>query len=162
MTYLTDRHRVEFALLPALMFGIMTEGVNDPDLPEAADTFERLRRAANAPMAGLHPLDEAKIARRVERIRKAIVAPYNEERVSTAKAGLMVVYLLKLITESDYLVIEEGSDLDAALRVFIPAVEHAYMVDALDRSAQKQARRMLRELQVRHGLFRDVEAAEAA
>lgn len=162
MTYLKDTHRVELAILPALMLDIFRKGVNDLLLDETMATHDRLKRAAMAPMEGMSPKDAAKIIKRVDRVRKELMTPLADLMAPTAKAGLIVMHLMRLIVDSDYLVITPGGDLDRSLATFIAAIDHAYQDDATDLIAQATAHRMLRELQTQHGLFRAVMAAEAA
>ncbi|KQT54605.1 hypothetical protein ASG43_03195 [Aureimonas sp. Leaf454] len=73
----------------------------------------------------------------------------------TDRLGLVAYHLAKVLTEAEVIVIGEGSPLDRALHVMLPALEPAAQNDALDEAAQKQAVRALRTAQ-RAGLFPDL------
>ncbi|MBC6714719.1 hypothetical protein H9Q09_00785 [Aurantimonas sp. DM33-3] len=159
MSYLSERQRVEFGLLPNMLLSILVAGVNDPDHPDAKEAERLLALASVAPVEDLPRKEQVKLLRRIIRLHDEVMAPFRAEGMRTDKAGLIAFYALQAIVESDYMVIVDGGDLSRALDIVLPAIEHAAEIERLDASAQKAARRLLRDLQSR-GYFRGVAAPQ--
>ncbi|MDR6954191.1 hypothetical protein J2X65_003559 [Ancylobacter sp. 3268] len=146
MPYLSDRQRVEISLPPQVMLGVVIAGVDreDADYRRALDL---LKVAAREPIDDL-PEDRAhKILERVRRVHKEVLGPYSGEGQDVAKFGLVAFYWIKAMVETGYFVFAEGSAIDEAMTLFIGAIEHRAQVPAIDASAQKQARKLIRSLQ---------------
>ena len=145
MTYLSDRQRVEISLPPQVMMGVLFAGVERHD----AD-FERavalLKTAAREPLEDLPERHSRKILERTRRVHNDILGPYHGEGQDVAKFGLITFYWIQAMVESGYFVFAEGSAIDEAMALFIRAIEHRAQVPAIDASAQKQARKLIRSL----------------
>lgn len=66
-----------------------------------------------------------------------------------------------MLIETGYFVYSEGSAIDEAMGLYMGAIDHHAGVELKRRSAEKQSRKMLRDLQ-RAGYFRGVTISEAA
>ena len=147
MAYLNDRQRVELHLIPMLLLGVVIAGVNDPDHPDAKACQRLLLDAAEAPFQDMREPFRSKLIRRGHRAHEEVTLPYRKEGHRVDKIGLMLYWMLKAITDCDYVVIGEGSSLQNALDIIWPALEHSAQVDPLMASARKQSRRLLDHLQ---------------
>ena len=147
MAYLNDRQRVELHLIPMLLLGVVIAGVNDPDHPDAKECQRLLLDAAEAPFKDMREPFRSKLIRRGHRAHEEVTAPYREEGHRVDKVGLMLYWVLKAITDCDYVVIGEDSSLQKALDIVWPALEHSAKVDPLMASAKKQGKKLLVHLQ---------------
>jgi len=147
MAYLNDRQRVELHLIPMLLLGVVIAGVNDPDHPDAKACQRLLLDAAEAPFQDMREPFRSKLIRRGHRAHEEVTLPYRKEGNRVDKIGLMLYWMLKAITDCDYVVIGEDSSLQKALDIVWPALEHSAQVDPLMASARKQSRRLLDHLQ---------------
>ena len=147
MAYLNDRQRVELHLIPMLLLGVVIAGVNDPDHPDAKACQRLLLNAAEAPVQDMREPFRSKLIRRGHRAHEEVTLPYRKEGHRVDKIGLMLYWMLKTITDCDYVVIGEDSSLQKALDIVWPALEHSAQVDPLMASARKQSRRLLDHLQ---------------
>lgn len=86
--------------------------------------------------------------RRAIRLHNDITTPFRG-KVGADKVGLVALYTLQRVLDADYLILEEGSGLSEALSAIVRGLEHAFAEPALDASAQKQAAKMLHNLQSR-------------
>ena len=89
----------------------------------------------------------SKLIRRGHRAHEEVTAPYRKEGHRVDKVGLIIYWLLKSVTDCEYVVIGEASSLQKALDIIWPALEHAAQVDPLLASAKKQGKRLLEHLQ---------------
>ena len=147
MAYLNDRQRVELHLIPMLLLGMVIAGLNDPDHPDAKECQRLLLDAAEAPFAGLGEPLRSKLIRRGHRAHEEVTEPYRQKDSRVDKVGLILYWLLKSITDCEYVVIGEDSSLQKALDIVWPALEHSAKVDPLMASAKKQGKKLLVHLQ---------------
>lgn len=154
--YLSDKQRVELALPPCIMMGVVIAGVDESD-PDFARACDLLKTAAREPVDDLPPRHAKKILERVRRAHKAAIEPYSGDGEEVAKFGLIVFYWIKAMVESGYFVFAEGSAIDQALALYIEAIEHKAAVPKIDASAQKQARKFIAGLQ-QQGLYQGLGA----
>ncbi len=152
---MNDRQRVEALLLPQMLLAVLLAGVNDPNAPEAVEAANLLNAAQGEPLRGLVPERAEKLVRRVCRLHLEITAPYRTDGARMDKLGAAVLYMLQRILDADYLVLYEGSNMQRALDLMVPALAHVFDVERLDASAQKAGRRMLEHAQ-RLGYFEGV------
>lgn len=143
---ITDRQRVEIVLPAQIMLGILLAGVSE-ETPEFEACKLHLLNACKEPVADLLPRQQSKILDRATRLHRDVARPYVVDGADTAKFGLVVFYWLQSIVDCGYFAFTDGSAIDKALKLFLPAIEHAAQVEAIDRSAQKQARKFLGRLQ---------------
>ena len=159
--YLSDRQRVEALLFPQMLWAVVEAGVNDKEGAEFKECQRLLFEAMAEPVKGLSERDTGKIVRRTGRVHLDVTEPYRQEGARCDKVGLIVYFLIKAATECDYLVIPEGSAIQRALDLYLPAVQHSADEAALFASSKKHARKVLKHLQ-RLGYFDGVPFAEAA
>lgn len=142
----SDRQRVEVLLPAQMVLAIIIAGAGDRDADfDACKAL--LLTACKEPVADLTPAHQRKVLNRATRLHREVSAPYTKDGAEVSKLGLIVFYWLKAVVDSGYLVFAAGSAIDRAIDLFVPAIEHAAQVEAVDRSAQKQAVHMLRHLQ---------------
>ena len=160
--YVSDRQRVEALLFPQMLWAVVEAGVADKTLPDFQECQRLLREAMEEPLAGLDDKDRGKIVRRTGRVHLEITEPYRTEEVTLCdKISLIVYFLIKAVTDCDYLVIPLDSAIQRALDFYLPAIAHLTGEPALFASSRKHARKVLEQLQ-RHGYFGGVPFAEAA
>ncbi|VTZ27853.1 conserved hypothetical protein [Methylocella tundrae] len=143
---LTDKARVELALPALVMFDVMTAGVDDPASPEAREAIDLFAQAAEEPFADLLPPKRRSLERRAERLFEDVMRQHRQEGALVAKAGLVWFYALQRIVAQDYLVLHEGSAMARGMDLIMPALQPAANEPALNRSAEKQAVRLLKRL----------------
>jgi hypothetical protein len=147
MTYMNDRQRVEALLLPIMLLDVLLAGVSDPNHEDAKATKAFLSEASNAPLAGLVKKERDKVARRMVRVHQEVMAPYRREEMRADKVGLITYFLLKSVTECDYLVLSVDDPLQKALDLFLPALTPSAEIEPLLVSARKAARKVLDHFQ---------------
>lgn len=164
---ITDKMRVELALPPRMLFTLACTKafvcyddkgeVQDASGHETVQKVQKLLLAACLePLEGLPRERGAKLARRIERVHEEVTKRFEER--SAVGAGLTIVYWFQDLLEREVLVLHEGSAVAMAADILIPMLEHGTAIEALDKSARKQARQLLRDLQAR-GFYLDREAA---
>lgn len=143
---LTDRQRVEILLFPLFFANILECGVKDKD-----EEYDRCQLYLDeAILEALKGCDDKRVAslkRRAARAHNAITADYIKNKAHVDKIGLVAIYTLQAILDADYLVLDEGSKLSAAIEAIIAALSHAFAEARLDASARKHAGKMLSQLQ---------------
>jgi hypothetical protein len=153
--YLSDRQRVESLLIPQMMWGIVKAGVDNFEAESFKRCLSHLVRAMAEPVEGLDASEKRKIILRTGRAHLQVTEPYRNNGTRVEKVALMVFFLLKSITDCEYLVIGEGSHIEEALDVFLPVIEPSAGEAPLYASACKHAAKMLDHLQ-RLGYFAGV------
>jgi len=150
MAYRSDRHIVE-ALLPVrFLASVVHYGVADPAADDAQQLITWLKEAEREIVAGRSDKEAFKLARRSWSAYDHAMAPYLKEEASCAKFGLIVFYLLALLEEQEVYLFTPGSPFDQAQQALYGpegTIVELANIDAVDVSAQKQARRLLRSLQ---------------
>jgi len=136
MGYRSDRQRVEALLIPQMFLGVLICGVNDPDHPDAKTCQERLIQASEEAFSDLREPERSKIIRRAHRTHLEVTAPYQREGHRVDKMGLIVFFLVKAITDCDYMIIGPESSLQRALDLMLPALEPSTEIGPLLDSAQ--------------------------
>jgi len=144
------KERVECALPSRMMFTIAIQNVfcfNDE--VEGKKDLESLRSllkfAALQPLEGLPNRLRLVVAKQIDRVHASVMDEYDQQRAD--KVATTIYYFLKEITDSGYLELWEGSPIAEAAALYLPMIEHVFEIEALDGSAQKQARRVLSKLQ---------------
>lgn len=160
MSYRSDRQRVEALILPQMLLGVLLTGVNDPDLPDAKDAKKNLLEASQEAFSDLREPQRSKIIRRAHRVHLEVMAPYEKQGQRMDKIGLIVFFLLKAITECDYMQIGEGP-MQRGVDLMLVALEPAAEITPMLESAKKQARKLLDHLQ-RLGYYVEVPLDVAA
>lgn len=148
--YRSDRHIVE-ALLPVrFLASVVHFGVADPKADDAQQLLSWLKAAEGEIVAGRPDKEAFKLVRRSWSAYDHAMAPYLKEEASCAKFGLIVFYLLALLEEQGVYLFTSGGPFDQAQQAFYGpegTIVELANIDAVDVSAQKQARRLLRSLQ---------------
>jgi hypothetical protein len=160
---LSDRRRVESALLPRLLLGIVNNGgflaVDDDGQPIkgggealASELHDLLTTASLEPVADLEPARAAKLARRVDRLADHL---FDEWRGgSAAKWALVVMMVTRDLHDSGRLVMTGGAAMHTAYCKFAPVLDDALEDDTICRSATRHAAK-LRQRLAREGYYRD-------
>lgn len=155
---LTDRMRVELALLPRMMHSVVTSGMEDPNHAEGKAIIALLDAACMEPINDLKLKAQAKLVRRIERVHKETLRPYadggskSQGVVTAGKMGLIIFYLIQDLIHAGILELYEGSTMVQAIERFMPFLQDLWEIKAVDDSAQKQARRVLEDLR-RQGYY---------
>lgn len=146
MAYISDRQRVELMLLPMLAHGIVVAGANDPDGPEATEAKGHFQAAVLQAIEGLDLKKQGQLTRRTLKLSEDLTAEYRKVDARVDKVGLILFYILRWATESDYLVLHPGTPMSDGLDLLLPGLEHAANITKLDDSARKAAVKMLKRL----------------
>jgi hypothetical protein len=154
---ITDTRRVELALPIMVALDVLLNGVAEHD-DEYETTRTALKDALAEVLADCTDRKHDSLLRRCERLHMEIFAPCMVEGSQVAKTGLVLYHLLRVLTDADYLVIAPGSAFGRALDLLLPSLQHAADEPALNASAEKQARKLLRVLQQR-GYYLGLEVA---
>jgi hypothetical protein len=152
--YRSDRQITEATLPSSFFWSVMVNGVADPDAPHNAAIIALLDEAMEAELVGLTSEQRGKILRRSRRIYQEAVTEFERQQIEAGKFGLVVFYLFQMLRDQGLFRLAEGGPLDRALEEILPAVAEWTAVAAVDASAQKQARRLLKLLQG-EGYFRE-------
>lgn len=148
---LTDTRRVEFALLPRLAFQIVNCGVSDVNHPDAKRCLELLIQACSEPVDELPEKARLKIIRRIERLFRETSARYQDQ--PAGKVALVLWYALSELLDQGVLELYEGSSMANAMATLQPMIADWFDIAKVDASAQKQARKLLRDLKAQ-GYYR--------
>lgn len=144
----TDRQRVEASLPCFLMLDVVLNGI---EVEDDGENYKRLKThlalASTECVQDLMEPARSKILRRSERAYHDVFDEYRKIEGGSAKLGLIGYYLLRALTDGDYLVIGQESQMQQALDMLLPLLEEHASIAAVDRSAQKQARKVLMRLQ---------------
>ena len=147
MAYRSDRQRVEAMLIPQMLLSVLLAGVNDLEHPDAVAAKHLLVEACDETVIGLLAQERSKIIRRMFRLHQEITGPYSKPGARVDKIGLIAYFLVKSITDREYMVVGADSALQKALDLMLPALEPAAGIGALLESARKQTRGVLDQLQ---------------
>jgi hypothetical protein len=155
---LTDRQRLELAIPIRLLCGIAAgshfscfdpktgEVVDQEGYAQLVELRELLIEASQEPVADLTPPAAAKLARRIERVYRVLVADWHEE-AAAARVAIAVVHFTRALVDAGVLVLHEGSAVARAGDMLISMVEYALEEPALARAAEKSGRRLLERCQ---------------
>lgn len=154
MTYRSDRDITQ-ELMPIRFFGSVVEHGADREHTDV-DRFRSIFRQAEFDVVGNLPEKKKQaILRRSWRIHDDVIKPYRDAQIAVAKFGLIVFYVLDKLRQQGLFHLVDGSPLDTAVSALLSEegtlVQFAN-ITKIDQSAQKQARRMLAQLQ-ENGLY---------
>lgn len=160
MNYLNDRQRVEIAVPARLVFGLaVCKCFSDPDHDDVKRLQDLLLRACIEPLDGLQEREGKKIARRVERVVDEAAKDFDQQ--PAVKIAMSLFYFLEHLLATGYLELWEGSPMGEAMSLLMPMFDHGFEKHRQDRSAQKQARRLLQHLQ-RQGYYAQAQGMKEA
>ena len=155
MSATNDRRIVECALLANVFFAASIEALTEAD---ERDIIAALREAAHEPLGVKSPKEQAKLKRRIERALKTATDEVVREGSLRSKGMLVAFHFLRLVNDSGYIVVREGSVFDLAVAKIVAVLEPIATDEVLlNQSAIKQARRALTRLQ-HEGYFQSVSA----
>lgn len=160
MAYRSDRHIVESLIPIRLLLSVVHFGMAEGSA-EAVQLTAWLKAAEAEHLSGRIDAEVRRLARRSWTIYDRVMAPFLEDETSCAKFGLIVFYLLAELEEQGIPLFAAGSSFDLAQQALYGAegtITEMANIAAVDASAQKQARRVLRTLQD-EGYFREAVAA---
>jgi len=146
-SYLSDRQRRELAILPRIIWAVISQesalqADNDDD---ATRLRELITETCQEPLQGLHGRDRIKVANQIDRLAREIVAT-DLEGAPNAKVVAVCWHVLAHLVESGALEIHEDTPMAEAAAILEPAFAHIYAEPAVARSIDKQARRLLDRL----------------
>ena len=150
-------------LIPVhLVYAVVWHGVADRTQSDHAAVLALLDRAVAEELVGLpgHRIDSIK--RHAKRAAETLLGPYIEEQTSCAKFGLTVFYAVRSLIDAGAYELVGGAFSEAMDAVLNPdgTVTEFANVGAIDASAQKQARKLVRAMQAL-GYFKDIEGVAA-
>jgi hypothetical protein len=148
---ITDRQRTEQLLLLEMLFSVTIDGA-DPTRADTQRAAACLSAAVTETIAGLAFNDATKLYARRDRHYARRVRPLQRLGMPVATFGLAVYHLLEALTASAYLIVGEGSAVEAALGLILPALEPAASDDATFARARTIAGTLVEALQ-HDGLF---------
>ena len=157
--YRSDRQRIETLLLPIMCQSVVKSGAGDPSAADAIACANHFGSAIEESIAGVGEKKKYSLLRRAMRLHETITEPYTKHGSRVDKVGLMVFYVLKWATESEYLILHDGTAMSKGLDLLLPALEHAAQIEPLENAARKQAKKLLAHLQL-EGYFTDVHPIE--
>lgn len=150
MAYRSDRHVTE-ALLPIrFLLSVVHFGFADPQCADAQQLTAWLKAAELEALEGRSDREIAKLARRSWSVYDGIIQPFIQDETDCAKFGLIVFYLLAELEGQEIYLFAPGSSFDLAQQALYGpegTIVALANMPAVDASAQKQARRILRQLQ---------------
>lgn len=166
MIHLSARRRVECAILPRLLLGIVNNGGYAATDADGAiicggehEIVERLAgllsEASWEPLAGLAPAEQVRLARRIDRVAIDIFDAWRGDRA--AKYGIAVMATIRDLHDSGALLVVTGSAMHRAYELMAPLLDDALSEQRLAAAGEKQSRHLLRDLAARHGLFADLD-----
>lgn len=147
MTYVSDRQRVEWILLPMIAQCVIKAGVNDVDHPDAKKAIDLFAQAMLESVQGLPDKKSFSLMRRALRLHEELIKPFRNHESRVDKVGLMLFNIMSWATECDYLVLHDGTPMSLGMDLLLPALQHAANITKLDESARKAAGKMLKTLQ---------------
>lgn len=177
MTYLSDRRRVELALVPRL-YAMWVRGALDimhkagkTDVAGLVAELERLMLAENEALDGAAERAklEARVARAANRLYDDVAPRDGTEGANMTRVFLQLAILTNDLIASGHVEVVAGGQFDQAYTALKDGIvstaerdaDVAGLLDAVDRAATKGAARMRRML-TDMGLFRPVAVGRAA
>jgi hypothetical protein len=162
--HLNDRQKIELALPANFFFALSICDVfaldpakaAEPDAAEkGAKEIEKLRELLRAacwePIANDPEKKQRNLANRIYRIATEVSADLDQQLGT--KVALTFYYWLEDLLSRGVLICYEGSAFGRAVSMLFDMMKHAFEVERLDASAQKQARKLLDRLQAQ-GYYR--------
>lgn len=146
--YLSDRQRVEIGLPTHMMLAAILAGVEDQQSEEFIQAKADLIEAGNEPVGDLMDNKAIKILNRTRELLDTITKEYIQEGAEVAKVALITFHFMRFIIEDGYLKYAEGSAFERSIHTFMEALEHKASEPKVNESAIKQAKKMLKRLQL--------------
>lgn len=134
-------------MFPVFFQQVLKCGVNDKTTDDYRSCMLQLQQAIDVVLRGHEPRKKDYLMRRACRVHNVVTASYRDERIRVEKMGMMALYCLQRVLEADYLVLEEGSNLAAAIEAVVRGLEDSFVEEKLDASARKQALKLLQTMQ---------------
>lgn len=145
------RRTVEAMVIPLAFVAVVKTGFDD-EFKEERDAMAKLfdQAAQEVLPSALLPKDAGSLFRRTKDvILNGITSPLKNESYPSAKAALILYYFLTNMIDQGLYVIADGSTFRKALDLFLPTVQPWVEETRFDKSAFKEARKMLDRM---HGL----------
>ena len=146
------KEQIECALPARMMFAIacsevfvFVDGHEDQGRAELDKMRGLLKVACIEPLRGMKKNVAMVIGKQIDRLHFQVMERYDEHRAD--KVATAIYYFLKDLTDTGYLELWEGSSLAEAAALYLPMIEHVFGETKLDESAQKQSRRIMKDLQ---------------
>lgn len=149
---MNDRRITERLLHDKLMLIVVSEGVDYDKYPIGKTIEGLLMKDMDDALSGMSPDRAEKLLARSSRALGKATRERTREGSLVAKFGLSVFYLLRNLVDQGYVGFENDSPFTLALETILPALEEHTVEVNLDKSAQKQARRLFEALK-REGYY---------
>lgn len=146
MAYISDTQRVEQILPAQFMLSVVLNGAVEPD-PETIRCMTLLRKAEREPILLLPVAKQNSLLRRGENAYVDASAAYSGDGRSVGKFGLVAYYWMRALVDSGYLYWPDDSPFQEAMELLLPCLVPHAEIEAIDRSAQRQAPKLHRALQ---------------
>lgn len=151
---------MERILHAKMMLIVVTEGVHYDKFPVAKTIEGLLIKDMDDALAGQPYRRREKLMSRSTDALRTATAEHRQSGKLVAKFGLSVFYLLRNLVDQGYVGFENDSPFTLALDTILPALEEHTSEEDLDKSAQKQARRLFTALQ-RDGYYQGAKWSNA-
>lgn len=145
--YLSDRQRVELVIPARLLWSVVHCGVEEKKT--SLTTLEMIKSACFEPLDGLLAKDKLSLARRIDRVFAEVIEPLtstDKQIVTIGKAGLVIYYFIVDLVEREYLVLYADTPMAKVIEAILPDLTPLANIAGVDRSAQKQAAKLLSRL----------------
>lgn len=146
--YLSDKQRVEIGLPSQMMLAALIAGVEDQQSDEFKKARADLIEAGSEPVNDLVAKKAYQIMKRTGALLHEITKEYVKEGAEVAKIGLITFHFMRFIIESGYLQYEPERAFDRSIHAFMEALEDKASEPKVNESAIKQAKKMLKRLQL--------------
>jgi hypothetical protein len=147
MAYISDRQRVELALPARLLWSVIQCGYENGIT--AHDILSQIQTACMEPLDGLLPKEKLRLARRIDRVFSEVIDPLvskGENTVTAGKAGLVIYYFIVDLVDQGILELYSDTPMANAIEMMLPELTPLIEIKGVDRSAQKQATKLITRL----------------
>jgi hypothetical protein len=144
----TTRPIVERLIPIELVYAVVYHGVADRSHPDHAAVLDELMRAQMVELEGLPVPKRDSAIRHAAKAADAILKPFVEGGEKCSKVGLALFYVIRELIDTGAYDLRDGPFSEAMDAVLNPegTVTEMANIELLDRSAQKQARKVLAHL----------------
>lgn len=136
-------------LIPiGIVYSCVYAGVADRTHKDHAEVLSMLRSAMDDELVGLPVPKRASANRYSRKAADAILKPFVDRRESCAKAGLVFFYAIRQLIDEGLYELRDGPFSEAMDAVLNPdgTVTEMANIDGVDKSAQKQARKVVQHM----------------
>ena len=134
--YMTDKQRVEYSIPPAILRTFVSGGIVNDD-PDKSTMMDLLGKSLMEPIDNIDDKKRLSIKNRVLRV----VTPVTDEyvNVDSLRVLTMSVYWLKLLLDSNVLILRDGSAFARATDLLLPILTKEKNFDQVNVIASQDA-----------------------